>query len=135
MLEFYILNNVIDCMESTGSTYKLVSFSVDQDFVEEINKDNKTSYTLPDLEKAADKCLAHEWIAHTAMGAGKYGHLGITPKGIGAARSKKKAEELKASRSFLKKASDVIEDHKGILIFLGSALALATFILKVMSDK
>lgn len=122
-------------MESTGSTYKLVSFSVDQDFVEEINKDNKTSYTLPDLEKAADKCLAHEWIAHTAMGAGKYGHLGITPKGIGAARSKKKAEELKASRSFLKKASDVIEDHKGILIFLGSALALATFILKVMSDK
>ena len=69
------------------------------------------------------------------MGVAKYGRLGITPKGLGAARSKKKSEELKANKSMLKKVSDAIEDHKGILIFLGSALALATFILKVMSDK
>ena len=103
MPEFNILNNVIDYMESTGSTYKLVSFSVDQEFVEEINKENDTNYTLSELESAADKCLAHEWIAHTSMGVGKYSHLGITPKGIGAARSKKKAAELKENRSFLKK--------------------------------
>ncbi len=135
MPEFMILNNVIDYMESTGSTYKLVSLSIDEELVEKLNQSNEASYTLVDIEKAADKCLAHEWIAITAMGAGKYAHLGITPKGIGAARSKRKSQELRESRSWLKKTSDAIEEHKGILIFLGSALALATFILKVMSEN
>lgn len=135
MPEFKILNSVIDYMEATGSTYKLVSFSVDQNLVEKINKNSKTNYTLTDLEKATDKCLAHEWLAHTATGSGKYGHLGITQKGIGAARSKKKAEELKANRSFLKKVSDAIEDHKGISVLLGSCFALAVIVLKVIGDK
>jgi hypothetical protein len=43
--EFKILNNVIDYMESTGSTYKLVTLSIDQGLVDQINEENKTSYT------------------------------------------------------------------------------------------
>ena len=127
MPEFKILNNVIDYMESTGSTYKLVTLSIDQGLVDQINEENKTSYTLAELEKATDKCLAHEWLEHAALGGGKYGHLRITPKGIGAGKS----EEQKASRGILKKASDYVEDHKGLFIVLGFLLALATLSLKV----
>ena len=134
MPEFKLLNNVVDYMESTGSTYKLVTLAVDEKLVSEINSHNDTNYTLNELEKAADKCLAHEWLTHATMGGGKYGSLRVTPKGVGAARSKRKAEELKASRTWLKKSSDYIEDHKGILIFFGACIALATFILKVTGE-
>jgi hypothetical protein len=132
--EFKILNNVLEHMESTGTTYKLVELSVDQELTDQINKKYKTSYSLADIEKATDKCLAHEWLKYTAMGGSKYSFLGLTPKGVGAARSKQKAEELKSSRSWLKKSSDYIEDHKGILIFFGAVIALATFILKVTGE-
>lgn len=130
MPEFKILNHVIDYMESTGSTYKLVTLSIDEKLVGEINSENKSNYTLEELERATDKCLAHEWIEHAALGS-KYGDLRITPKGVGAARSKRKSEELKLSRSFLKKISDYIEDHKGLFVVLGFLLAIATFVLKV----
>jgi len=132
--EFKILNNIVDYMESTGSTYKLVTLSIDEELVSEINNKNNTNFTLSELEKAADKCLAHEWLTHASMGGAKYGSLRITPKGVGASRSKLKSEELKASRSWLKKSSDYIEDHKGILIFFGAVIALATFILKVTGE-
>jgi hypothetical protein len=132
--EFKILNNIVDHMESTGSTYKLVTLSIDEELVSEINNKNNTNFTLGELEKAADKCLAHEWLTHASLGGAKYGSLQITPKGVGASRSKLKSEELKASRSWLKKSSDSIEDHKGILIFLGAVIALASFILKVTGE-
>ena len=102
----------------------------------EINNVNKTNYTLEALQKAADKCFAHEWLEHAELGCGKYGGLRITPKGVGAARSKRKSEELKASRGRLKKVSDYIEDHKGLFVVLGFLLALATFALKLLGgDK
>lgn len=131
MPEFKILNHVIDYMESTGSTYKLVTLSVDQELVDQINEENKTSYSLAELEKATDKCLAHEWLEHAALGGGKYGSLRITHKGVGAARSKRKSEEQKASRSPLKKASDYVEDHKGLFVVLGFLVALTTLSLKI----
>lgn len=134
MPEFKILSYIVDHMESTGTTYKLVQLSVDQEFTDDINTKYQTSFTLSEIEKATDKCLAHEWLKHTAMGGTKYSFLGITPKGVGAARSKQRAAELEASRTWLKKASDYIEDHKGILIFFGSSIALATFILKVTGE-
>lgn len=135
MPEFMILNNVIDYMESTGSTYKLVSLSIDQELVEQINSENKCNYSLDDLLRAADKCLAHEWLERTTTGSGKYNHLRITPKGVGAARSKRRAEEQRANRGRLKKVSDYIEDHKGLFVVLGFLLALATFALKLVGDK
>lgn len=135
MPEFKILNNIIDYMESTGSTYKVVMISIDQKLVDEINKSNGTKLSLKELEIATDKCLAHEWLKYTSMGGGKYSSLGITPKGIGVARSKKKAEELKKSRSWLKKVSDYIEDHKGLFIAFAFLLALATFALKLMGEN
>jgi len=131
--EFIILNNIIDDMESSGSTYKSVRLSIDQNFVEKINKDNNTSYTLQEIEKGTDKCLAYEWVIHASAGS-KYQDLQITPKGVGAARSKRKAEEIKSSRSILKKVSDYIEDHKGLFVVLGSILTVGTFALKVLGE-
>ncbi len=131
MPEFKILNHVIDYMESTGSTYKIVMFSVDQELVDQVNTDNKTSYSLSELEKATDKCLAQEWLEHATLGSGRYGSLRITPKGVGAARSKRKSEEQKANRSVLKKASDYVEEHKGLFVVLGFLIALLTFSLNL----
>lgn len=133
MPEFKILNNVIDYMESTGTTYKLVSISIDQSIVDEINKDNKTNYTQQELEKATDKCLAYEWLTHRSCG-NKYRNLVITPKGVGAARSKRKAEELKSSRSLIKRVSDYIEDHKGLFVVLGFIVTVGTFALKIFGE-
>lgn len=135
MPEFLILDNVINYMEENGQTYKFVCVSINEELVKEINDSSKKQFTLEQLQKAADKCLAHEWLKHTSYGGDKYGRLQITPKGIGAARSRKRAQELKATRGLLKKLSDYIEDHKGLFVVLGFLLALATFTLKIMGDK
>lgn len=134
MPEFKILNNVLDYMESKGMTYKQVEITIDEELIEEINTVNKSSHTIEELQKAVDKCFAHEWLKRRGMGGNKYSHLQITPKGVGAARSKQRSDDLKKSRSFLKKASDYIEDHKGLFIVLGFLLAIATFGLKIFGD-
>lgn len=126
MAEFKILANIIEYMEENGITAQVVRFEVDQELANEINSKYGTRYTVSDLEKAVDKCIANEWLAHRSLGE-KYKYLGITPKGVGAARSRAKSEEIKKSRTFVKKASDYIEDHKGLFVFLGFLIALATF--------
>lgn len=122
-------------MESKGMTYKQVEVTINEDLVEKINTVNKSSHTLEELQNAADKCFAHEWLKRRGMGGGKYIHLQITPKGVGAARSKQRSDELRKSRSFLKKVSDYIEDRKGLFIVLGFLLTLATFALKIFGGK
>lgn len=126
MPEFKILTNIIGFMEANGVTAKVVTFEVDQKLADEINSAHGTDYSVSDLEKAVDKCVANEWIAHRSLGE-KYKYLGITPKGVGAARSKARSEEIEASRTRLKKVSDYIEDHKGLFVVLGFFVALATF--------
>lgn len=126
MPEFKILANIIGFMEANGVTAKVVTFEVDQKLADEINSAHGTDYSVSDLEKAVDKCVANEWIAHRSLGE-KYKYLAITPKGVGAARSKARSEEIKASRTRLKMVSDYIEDHKGLFVALGFLVALATF--------
>ncbi len=126
MPEFKILGNIIAYMETNGVAYEAVTFSIDQELADEINVKHKSTYTVDDLQMAANKCLAHNWIERISLDR-MYTNLRITPKGIGAARSKKKSEELKSSRTWLKKSSDYIEDHKGLFAVLGFLLTLATF--------
>lgn len=134
MLEFKLLYNVIDYMESNGLTYKMVQLTVNKELTEEINKTSEKSYSIQELERAADICFAHDWLEQTVLGAGKYAMLKITPKGVGAARSKRRAEQERAARGILKKTSDYIEDHKGLFIILGFLLGLATLSLKIFGD-
>ena len=131
MPEHALLNNIIAYMEAHGRTYKSVNLDIDEELVQEINLANKSTFTIEQLEKAADKCLAHEWLKHAYLCGENYKGLQITPKGIGVARSKKRSDELKASRTFLKKTSDYIEEHKGLFLVLGFLLALATLGLKL----
>jgi hypothetical protein len=132
--EFKILANIIDFMEANGATAKVVTFAVDQQLADEINARYGTTYSVRDLEKAVDKCVANDWVTHRALGE-KYKYLGITTKGVGAARSRARAEEIKASRTWLKKASDYIEDHKGLFVVLGFLVTLATFASKFFGVK
>lgn len=134
MVEIKLLLHIVDYMESTGTTYKLVQVSINQDLVDRVNRKNNSLYTLDELEKATDKCLAREWLKRTALGSGNYSHLGITPKGVGAAISKRNSDELKASRGLMKRASDYVEEHKGLFIVLGFLLALSTFALKLFGE-
>ena len=64
-------------MEANGATEKVVIFAVDQQFADEINSKYGTSYSIGDLEKAVDKCVANEWVAHQALGE-RYKYLSIT---------------------------------------------------------
>jgi hypothetical protein len=121
-------------MESTGTTYKTVNCTINQKLVDEINGKEGINYSLRDFEAATDKCLANEWLERKYMGCSMYSNLAITQKGLGVVRSKRRQEELKKSRSWLKKISDFIEDHKGLFIVLGFLLAIATFILKILGD-
>jgi hypothetical protein len=125
MAEFKILAYIIDSMEANGVTSQVVKFEVDQKFANEISSKYGIRYTVSDLEKAVDKCIANEWLAMRSFE--KYKDIGITPKGVGAARSKIKSEENKSSQTIIKKASDYIEEHKGLFVLFGFLIALATF--------
>lgn len=135
MAEYVLLNDIVDYMEENGMTYKTVSLTIDNEFLLEVNTKSKDTYTLEQLKKAADKCLAHEWLTKTNMGGSSHAALQITQKGIGVARSKKRSDELKFNRSVLKKTSDYIQDHIGLFVVLGFLLTLATFTLRILGDK
>lgn len=113
-IEEEILALFVGEMESLGEKRKLVRLDIDESMLEKINEAQGASLDLNQLYRYADRCFANEWLEHTIMGAGKYGCLSITAKGLGVVRSRQRKEETLANRSRLKKASDVIEDHKGI---------------------
>lgn len=133
MLEHLILDYILNHMESTGSTAKNVMFSVDQELVDKINQLNNSRFSIEEFQKTIDKCLAHEWIEHGAIGA-QYKYLRVTQKGIGVAISRRRAEELQMSRSSLKKVSDYIENHKGLFVALGVLVGMATLALKLFGE-
>jgi hypothetical protein len=134
MPELLILFNILEYMESEGLSSKLVRISIDEELKNAINSKHGTSFSIDDLQKAADKCKAHDWLQHTSIGSGKYSDLGITTKGVGAARSKKNSIELLNSRKPLKQASDYIEDHKGLFVVLGFFLALLTLLVRIAGE-
>lgn len=129
-----LLIHMVEEMEKEGVSYRLMEYSIDDRTVEELYEKYKLEVTLESLHRLADKYFSHEWIEHRTCGGGKYSSLSITPKGVGAARSKIKSDQLVKDRSFLKKASDYIEDHKGLFILLGFILALATLAIKIFES-
>jgi len=131
-----LLYFVVDLLEEKGVSHKLEMFTINESLVVRINYKFSTSFSIIELQKAADKCTAHEWIEKITkeIAGNKHTNLGITQKGIGVARSKRMADEIKAKRSFFKKASDYIEDHKGLFILLGSIIGLTMLALKIFGE-
>ncbi len=130
--EFDILDLYVSEMESQGANRNLVRLSVDDSMVTALREKIGGEVTLEKLQRLADKCLANEWLEHRVM-AGKYGHgqLGLTTTGLGVVRSRQRKEEALANRTLLKKASDYIEDHKGLFVALGAAVAVAGLLIKL----
>lgn len=129
-VEYDLLESIVIFMEKEGTNYKTVTFNIDNDQVEEIYDFIGKEYTIEQLEGAVDICLAHEWIEHRSM-SGKYNNLGLTEKGIGVVRSKRKQKEILNNRTLLKKTSDYIEDHKGLFVFLSFTIALTSLLITV----
>lgn len=133
-IEYHLLESIVMFMEREGINHKVVTFNIDHDQVEEIYDFLGKEYTIEQLKQAADICIAHEWIKHTSM-SGKYNSLGLTEKGIGVVRSKRKQAEILKNRTLLKKASDYIEDHKGLFVFLSFTIALTSLLITVYEGK
>jgi len=124
-----ILNHMVEFMEKNGSTRNTVFFDIDEKLVNEIYDSTGNQYALEELQKAADKCIAHEWISRQTI-SGKYHCLGISEKGVGIVRSIRAQELAKKNRKPLKKLSDFIEDHKGLMVALMFIVALSGVLVK-----
>lgn len=127
-----ILAIFVEEMESRGESRKLVRLDIDESMAERVNARKGSKIDIEQLHKYADICLANEWLEHTVMG-GKYGSLSITTTGLGVVRSRQRKAEVLAKRSLLKKFSDYIEDHKGLFILLGAAIAIAGLLIKLFT--
>lgn len=122
--EFDLLEMFVDEMESRGENRNLVRLDVDEALADRFKQKSGKSITVESLQKLADKCLANEWLEHRVMG-GKYHQLGLSTAGVGVVRSRQRKREILSNRSAMKKASDYIEEHKGLFVLLGVAVALA----------
>ena len=127
-----ILAIFVEEMESRGESRRLVRLDIDESMVEKINARKGSKIDLKQLYKYADICLANEWLEHTVIGR-KYGSLSITTTGLGVVRSRQRKAEALANRSLLKRFSDYPEDHKGLFILLGAAIAIAGLLIKLFA--
>ena len=128
--EYHFLDLFYQEMLNAGQARNLIRLSVNARMVEGIYDKSAISVTERELQRTADICLANSWIKHTTMGVGQYSNLQLSTTGFGVAKSKQKQADLLNSRSILKKASDYIEEHKGLFILLGFVIALAGLLIK-----
>jgi hypothetical protein len=124
-VEFDLLNIFVMEMERQGASRNLIRLDVDDAIAKQIGASLGKEVPLERIQRLADKCLAHEWLEHTSIGNGQYGFLSLTTTGVGVVRSRQRKDDLFANRSHLKRASDYIEDHKGLFVALSFLIALA----------
>jgi hypothetical protein len=124
-----LLNIFVEEMENRGQNHKMVRLDINDSLLGRINSAKGTAISLEQLYKMADRCLANKWIEHTIIGGGKYSQLSITATGAGIVRTRRREEQAKSQRTLWKKISDGVEDHKGLFVALGAAIALLTFLL------
>ena len=117
-----------------GRPHNLIRLSVNPQMAEGVYDNLTISLTENYLQKMADICLANSWVEHSGIGSGQYGGLQLTMAGLGVAKSKRKQTELLNNRSFIKKASDYIEEHKGLFILLSFISALVGLLIKYGSS-
>ncbi len=129
--EFDLLEIYVEEMEQLGESRKFVRLSIDDSMAARIGSKFGSEVTLKQVQGLADRCLANEWLEYTGIGTGKYGNLIITTSGFGVVRSRQRHQEILEARSFPKKVSDYIEDHKGLFVVLGVAIALAGLLVKL----
>lgn len=131
--QFEFLNMFYDGMEREGLNSRQYRRNIDDSFVDELNKKEGLRLSLSECRKLADICLANEWIDHTVLGAGEYIELRLTTQGVGVVKSKRRQNETLAKRSLLKKASDYINDHSGILSLISAIVSISSLIIAIIA--
>jgi hypothetical protein len=129
--EYDLLRLFVWEMESKGVTRNTIHLDVDEAAVQRMNERFNVSATLEQAQRFADKCLANEWLEHVFMGSGQYGSLSLTATGHGVVRSLQAKTAAKEKRSAMKKASDYVEDHKGLFVVIAAVIALAGVLTKL----
>ncbi len=132
--EYDLLDFYYQRMLDEGSGRNLVRFSIDNQLVEIIYEKTDHSLSESELQKLADVCLANNWLEHTSM-AGKYGNLCLSTTGLGIATAKRRQKEIESNKSFLKKTSEYIEDHKGLFLLLGALVAIVGVVIKLYGSS
>ena len=127
--EKVILFYFVDEMEKTGATYKTIHRSFTVDELKLINEKYSIIMSLNEMEQTLNKLLANEYIKHLSLG-GKFQNVGITLKGVGIVNSLRKKEEQRQNRTIIKKFSDMIIEHQGIMAVLGATLVIIGFVLR-----
>lgn len=127
-----ILRVFVEELETRGYNRMQVQLDIDESMLERINRGIKGSIDLSQLYRLVDRCLASEWLEYTVIGAGKYGQLSLTATGLGIVRSRQRKEKARASRTRLKIASDYIEEHKGLFLLIGAAVAITGLFVKIL---
>ena len=127
-LEYKLLVHHVNGMEAQGQTRKGYVFDIDDRLVESLYEQDNVTTTLPELEKACNYCVTHEYIEHRGV-SNKYGFLSLTEKGVGVVRSIKASEKISRDRGPAKKLSDWVLDHKGLVALGGLLLAVISFLI------
>lgn len=123
VVEEDILRVFVDKMEAEGSTRNSISLNIDKSMVEKINRTKGTNIDLGQLQKLAGKCITNEWLVRLETNK-SYNSLQLTPKGHSIIISR----EALAKRTWSKRASDYIDDRKGLFTLLTIILAIAGLI-------
>ena len=133
MDEYKLLVYILELCEERGDRYDHLHFDVDHKLVEQLYDRYKLQPSIDELKAIVDRCYAREWLEHAYLGSGRHNGLKLTSKGMGVAASKRRSDELKSDRAWFKKASDYIEEHKGIFLFLGFLIAAIGLVSTLMS--
>lgn len=132
MDEYKLLIHILEFCEENGSRYENVHFDIGHRLVEELYDRYGVEPSIDELKKIADRCYAREWLGYAYIGGGRHNGLKLTTKGMGVATSKRKSAELRKNRPLLKKISDYIDEHKGLFVLLGSAIAFSGLIISIL---
>ncbi len=129
--EQIILRYFVDKMEKAGKKQNLIILTFDENLINEINKVYSTKITLVSVEQLINKLLSGEYIQHPYFSSSCLENLQITTKGVGVVNSIEAKEEQIKNKSLMKKMSDWIEEHKGLVTVIGLLIAFITLMFKL----
>ena len=123
-----ILRVFYDGMLKKGVNRKLCYENIDDKFINTLNSNYNIHLTLEECRKIADTCFANDWLEQTRTGT-KYDKLRLTDTGFDIVKSKLAEEERLENRSFLKRISDYVNDHSGIVALLSLIVSLFSLVI------
>ncbi len=86
-----------------------------------------TNIPKNELKRLADLCIKKSWLKKTTFGSNEYANLKLTSAGIEEMKSEKKQQE----RTIVKKFSDYIENHKGIVRLFLFIIPIITLLIQI----